>query len=155
MKHKEKGRRQTALPPEKSVRFFDHLPIPAFVRPDSSEYPARSHPGNLFFHSFEGYSYPLASAVAPSVLSCESKAMIFSLFFTFFSLLLAGFSLLFILASYYDKSSMFMYFLSICTLPCTRSSKYVLCRKPYTGSFRLPEYMAVCRCFGSPGGSCG
>ena len=38
-----------------------------------------------------------ASAVALSVLSCESKAMIFSLLFTFFSLL-------FILPSHYDKS---------------------------------------------------
>lgn len=34
MKHKEKGRRQTALPPEKSICFFDYLPISALVRFD-------------------------------------------------------------------------------------------------------------------------
>ena len=82
------GRRQTALPPEKSIRFFDHLPISAFVRSDSSEYPVRFQPGNLFFHGFfGGIPIRLASAVALSVLSCESRAMIFSLLFEFILLL--------------------------------------------------------------------
>lgn len=58
LKHEEKGRRQTALPPEKSIRFFDHLPISALVRPDSSECPIRFQPGNLLLHSLGGYPYP-------------------------------------------------------------------------------------------------
>jgi len=62
LKHEEKGRRQTALPPEKLICLFGYLSISALVRPDSSEYPLC-----------------WASAVAPSVLSCESSAMIFSL----------------------------------------------------------------------------
>ena len=95
----EASRQQTALFPEKSIRFFDHLPISAFVRPDSSEHSVRFQPGNLFFPRLWGGGILIrwASAAALSVLPCESKAMIFSLLFTFFSLLLAGFSPLFIL----------------------------------------------------------
>ena len=67
--------------------FFDHLPISAFVWSDSSEYPVRFQPGNLFFRLRWGIPIRLASAVALSVLSCESRAMIFSLLFEFILLL--------------------------------------------------------------------
>lgn len=53
------GRRQTALPPEKSIRFFYDLPVSAFIRSDTLEYSFCLHLGNMLFHSFRGYAYPL------------------------------------------------------------------------------------------------
>lgn len=54
------GRRQTALPPEKSIGFFYNQPVSAFIRSDTLEYSFCLHLGNMLFHSFRGYAYPLS-----------------------------------------------------------------------------------------------
>lgn len=47
------------VPPEKSIRFFYDLPVSAFIRSDTLEYSFCLHLGNMLFHSFRGYAYPL------------------------------------------------------------------------------------------------
>lgn len=66
---------------KKSIRFFDHLPISALVRSDSSQHSVRFHSGNLFSTALAVMPIRSARAAALNVLSRESRAMIFSLLF--------------------------------------------------------------------------
>lgn len=128
------GRRQTALPPEKSILFFDHLPISTFVRPDSSEHSVRFQPENMFFY---GGVY---LSVRKNLLSLQCHLCIFLLFVSFCNLF-AGFSFFLLefilLPSIINDPQKFICKLAICnfynTIFSCRVSKNINAAIPNSG----------------------